>query len=47
METLDRKQCLLCQRISEEHDIMQVSKNLELKTAFRKCPSSLEVFKIR
>ena len=49
METFDSNQCLFCQRISEErlHDIIQGSKDLELKTAFRECPSSLEVFKIR
>ena len=49
METFDSNQCLFCQRISEErlHDIMQDSKDLELKTAFRECPSLLEVFKIR
>ena len=50
METFDSNQCLFCQRISEEllHDIMQEdSKDLELKTAFKECPSSLEVFKIR
>ena len=49
METFDSNQCLFCQYISEEHshDIMEDSKDLELKTAFRECPSSLEVFKIR
>ena len=38
-----------CQGMSEEclHDLMQDSKDLELKTAFSECPSSLEVFKIR
>ena len=48
-ETFDSNQCLFCQRLSAEclHDIMQDSKDLELKTAFRECPSSLEVFKIR
>lgn len=29
------------------HDIMQDSKDLELKTAFRERPSSLEILKIR
>ena len=50
METFDSNQCLFCQCISEEllHDIMQEdSKDLELKTGFKECPSSLEVFKIR
>ena len=49
METFDSNQCIFCQRISEErlHDIMQDSKDLELKTTFRECPLSLEVFKIR
>ena len=49
METFDSNQCLFCQRISEEHlhNIMQDSKDIELKTAFRECPSSLEVFKSR
>ena len=49
METFDSKQCLFCQRMSEEclRDIMQDCKDLELKTAFRKSPSSSEVFKIR
>ena len=34
--------CLFCLRMSEErpHDIMQDSEDLELETAFRKCPSS-------
>ena len=34
------------QRTSEErlHDIIQDSKDVELKTAFRECPSPLEVF---
>lgn len=49
METFDSNQCLFCQSISEErsHYIIQDSKDLELKKAFRECPSSLEVFKIR
>ena len=49
MKTFDSNQYLFCQRLSEKrlHDIMQDSKDLELKTAFRECPSSLEVFKIR
>ena len=49
METFDSNQCLFCQCISEErsHHIIQDSKDLELKKAFRECPSSLEVFKIR
>ena len=48
METFNSNQCLFCQ-LSEErlHDTMQNSKDLELKTAFRECSSSLEVFKIR
>ena len=29
------------------HDLMQDSKDLKVKNAFRECPSSLEVFKIR
>ena len=49
MEIFDSKQCLFCQRMSEERlrNIMQDSKDIELKTAFRECPSSLQVFKIR
>ena len=49
METFDSNQCLFCRRISGEglHNIMQDSKDIELKTAFGECPSSLEVFKIR
>ena len=48
MEIFDSKQCLFCQRMSEERlrDIMHDSKDIELKTAFRECPSSLQVFKI-
>ena len=49
MQAFDSNQCLFCQGMSEEclHDLMQDSKDLELKTAFSECPSSLEVFKIR
>ena len=36
METFDCSQCLFCQSMSEDrlHDIMQDSKNLEVKTEF-------------
>ena len=49
MKTFDSNQYLFCQRLSEKrlHDIMQDSKDLELKTAFREFLSSLEIFEIR
>ena len=49
MEKSFSNRCLFCLRMYEErsHDIMQSPEELELKTAFRECPSSLEVFKIR
>ena len=49
MQTFDSNQCLFCQGMSEEclNDLMQDSKDLELKTKFSECPSSLEVFRIR
>ena len=39
METFYSNQCLFCQRMSEERldDIMQDSKDLELKTTSREC----------
>ena len=48
MEIFDSNQCLCCQHTYEKrlHGVMQDSKDLELKTAFRGCASSLEVFKI-
>ena len=49
MEKSFNNRCLFRLRLFEErsHDIMQDSDDLDLKTAFRECPSSLEVFKIR
>ena len=40
-----KKNCILPE--VRLHDIMQDSKDLELKTAFRERPSLLEIFKIR
>ena len=40
-----KKNCILPE--VRLHDIMQDSKDLELKTAFRERPSSLEILKIR
>ena len=42
------EKCLCCQHTYEKHlhGVMQDSKDLELKTAFRGCASSLKVFNI-